>query len=273
MIHQRPTESIGAVFRRLTALVLLSGTTLVSAPASALTIDNFELGGFSLVADPFNDPVSVETGLSTSEVLGGERRTQVVQNGGIGTIGATLLSGSLGDDGIAIDMTAAPDSNLGVSGFLQLTYGSGMNLHENLTADGSTAFLVTLGSVTQTTNMHIAIYSLVNSSIIGQLLMKTVTAAGTHAFAFSDFGAMPNAFDDILRIDLYIGGPLVTNGASFSLLDFRTDGGELTATVAEPGSMPLAGIGILGLALRARARRIGAGAKLFRRWLIPPRTV
>ncbi|MCQ8105716.1 hypothetical protein NP590_16510 [Methylomonas sp. SURF-2] len=272
MIHHRHTESIAPVFRRWAAHVLLSGAALFSVPASALTIDNFELGGFSLVADQFNDPFSVETGLATSEVLGGERRAQVVQNGGIGTISATLLSGNLGDDGIAIDMLASPNSNLGVSGFLQLTYGSGMNLHENLTADGSSAFLVTLGSVTQPTNMHIGIYSLINSSIIGQLAMKTVSAAGTYAFAFSDFGAMPNAFDDILRIDLYIGGPLVTNGASFSLLDFRTGGGEPTATVAEPGSLPLAGIGILWLALQARARRRRL-AKLFRRWLIPPRTV
>jgi hypothetical protein len=259
MNYGKCTESVSLFIRRLSAPALLSGAMLIPAPAQALIIDNFEQGGFNLVADQNNNPISIETGLPTSDVLGGVRWAQVVQNGGAGTVGITLDTGSPGDDGVYIDTVATPDANPGVSGYLQLTYGGGVALHEDLTADGGSSFLVTVGAVTQSTNLGIALYSQIGSSIFAQFLNRTIAAAGTYDFAFSDFSAVPDAFKDVVRLDLFIGNSLVTDKALYSLLDFRTNGGAIETTVPEPGVLPLVALGAVGMVLNRR-RRAAASA-------------
>ncbi|HYE38079.1 PEP-CTERM sorting domain-containing protein [Methylocaldum sp.] len=254
MNYSKCTESVSLFIHRLSAPALLSGLALMSAPAQALIIDNFEQGGFSLVADQVNDPISIETGLPTSDVLGGARWAQVVQNGGIGTVGITLNTGSPGDDGVYIDTVATPDANPSVSGYLQLTYGGGLALHADLTADGGSSFLVTVGAATQSTTLGIALYSQIGSSMFGQYISRTIAAPGTYAFAFSDFSAVPNALKDVVRLDLFIGNTTVMDEALYSLLDFRTDGEEIETTVPEPGVIPLVGLGAVGMALSRRRR-------------------
>jgi hypothetical protein len=259
MNYGKHTESIGSLVRRAMAPALLSGAVLIPAPAQALIIDNFEQGGFSLVADIVDNPISTETGLPTSDVLGGVRWAQVVLNGGVGTVGVTLNAGGPGDDGVFIDMVATPNANPVMTGYLQLTYGGGVALHEDFTADGGSSFLVTVGAVTQSTNLGIALYSQIGSSIFAQYLNRTIAAAGTYDFAFSDFSAVPNAFKDVVRLDLFIGNSPVTDKALYTLLDFRTDGGAIETTVPEPGVLPLVGLGAAGMVLNRR-RRAAASA-------------
>lgn len=103
--------SIRALFRRRTACnalaIWLVGMGLVPGAAGALTVDNFEEGDFSLSA-PIPPPSSdfvVQTGLSSSNVAGGERDVSVLTRdigNPVASFATANLSTGAGDDAVVL---------------------------------------------------------------------------------------------------------------------------------------------------------------------------
>lgn len=93
---------VSAIPVRLLLGLIASGlVALLASPAAAITVDNFEEGAFDLIATSLAQVSDTQSGLSTGNVIGGER--QVFLGGATPTLPATAtLTLSPGDDAVVL---------------------------------------------------------------------------------------------------------------------------------------------------------------------------
>lgn len=230
------------------AAILASLLLGIAPAASATVIDNFQSGAFDIVSGLGQDITQTQSGLATSDVIGGSRTVRVAQNGGNGTVEASVTPAATGDP-LAITWTSPAKGD--VSGFVSLTYA---NLSgADLTAGGADRFSLDMGTVVPGFSGDLSIYVQTGNGA-SDTLFQTMNTAGTYQFLFSHFS---NAayFNDVSTIELTIGNVYFLSGptsgtASASL--FQT--ASASAAVPEPATFALLGLGIALLGL-IRQRR------------------
>lgn len=234
---------------RHTSIALAACLALGIVPAAqALVIDNFEEGDFSLSANLAVDPSATLGGLSTTNVIGGERRVEAVQNGGNGTVDASLAT-SAGDD--TMDLLFDAQAGGSVSGFVRLTYGQSTALNADLTADGADRFEIDVVDANLSTTPNFANLSVFLLSGTGNaFVQQTFTGLGVYEFSFASFTTVD--FSDVDRIEVTFGnigvdGP---NSVSLSVTSITTNGAS--ANMPEPATAALLAIGFIAAARRRR---------------------
>jgi len=240
--------------RVLPGLVIL---LMVSGPALALTIDDFTQGSFNLAVD--EDGVNVppetpqtdflittdskqETGLNTSNVLGGQRNT-------------TLTFDSKVDGGtdVTADLFPSPgyvilDQDTGFTAHFELEYGLGGNLDADLTDGGASAGLTVVFGVGTDAVADVTVTAetwngtIYNSSALQKV--QDVNGGGYMTFPYASFVGSGD-FTDVDRLSILLQGAM--SG------DYQIDL-ETTGLIPEPVTMAglMLGIGALGGYIRRR---------------------
>jgi len=210
------------------AAIVLVLLLALSTTASALTIDNFEEGPFS-VSDLVGETSGTQGGLSTLNVISGQR-TVVVQSEGLVATTADLVL-SLGDD--AGDFSGDPGA--AVSGLrLEYLFGSPFDLTQGGTLD---RFEVEITAAFGTPELR---FNIIDGASLFATPAAPITGAGTLTFLFSDFflAGGPPAILDLTQVDeLRVVGQVY---GDFSVSNI--------AAVPEPSMALLLSMGLLGLA-------------------------
>ena len=224
--------------------IVLASALAFTAPATALTIDNFETGPFTLIDDS-NDPAATtgeQSGLDTNDVIGGVRLVRVVAGGIAGLTAEALLAPVPMTDNAAIlsaqatgtftffyDGSANGTPN-GVNGTLGLDLSGyeAINISMNVPDGAAPTLQVTLW----------------DSSTVdvgtGVVAINGVTSIDLSEFTGIDLG-------DVQTIRLSLQGVTVASAIS--------DISASAAPVPEPSTALLLSLGLTGLVAR---RRLGA---------------
>lgn len=218
-------------FRLLLVSVLSVG--LVGS-AAALTIDSFEEGAFSLSTT--TSVTDTQSGLSTSNVLSGQRQVDLTAGGGDAV--AADLTLTAGDDGVGF----SDPGNGGGNASIEVRYDFISPV--DLTSAGSNdRFAITFVDVVAGTLMdfHISATDGINTSGSG---ITFLDGGGTFEFLFSDFATPPLDFTQIGEILVTVQAGIGPPAKSFTLTNF--------SAIPEPSSVLLLASGLAGLALRRR---------------------
>ena len=211
---------------------------------SATVIDNFEVGAYGPVSDMTADgnpgAGATQAGLSTSDVIGGERTASPYLTSGAGVTGGLILTA--GDDGALVTVLADGSANLyhtwagpggaGLGG-VDLTSGGHDRIDLQLSASAASGAFVSL--LLTDTDGDEALYQ-PGHSVTGPLSMPYDE--------FYDPAGLTD-FDSIDLITLSVGARATGEDAEITILDLRT--------APEPGSLALLGLGMLVCHRRRRA--------------------
>jgi len=229
---------------RLRGLLAVLFALALADASSALTIDNFDEGVIAVVDDSTTPGATfgVNTGLDPSNTVGGNRLVSVVASeiplvGVPGTATATSVPGPAGFG--SFTSTVQGQFSIFYDGNGDLTPDTnGGQLFLDLT--NQDAFSVDLLNVNATdAEFRVTLWD--GDSLSNSLFQPATT--GVHIIPFSSFSGID--FDDIRAIRLNIAEVLTL--ASVSVNDF--------SAIPEPGTALLLGLGLAGLAARARSRR------------------
>lgn len=242
------------------------GFVVPAAASAALTIDTFEVGEANVVVTQGTGPTTfVETGLSTSHVLGGSRSVTVDYLSGPGDVSeVSAKSMIINGDGVL-----ALSSDTGVVGQWNLLYnenGDGFNagLGRDLSESGAnTGFAVFFMSADAGAETLVTLTD-VNSNTLTR--SASTTGAGTLFFDYADFTGLGN-IAEIVSIEFQVTG-LASGDYIIQLIESNdpgaiddTDGGndtgagDDTRAVPEPATAGLAVLSLTGLAAAALRRR------------------
>ncbi len=221
---------------RLACLVsFVALSLLLSAAAGGTTIDNFEQGSFSPLIDTSpgaGATGSTQSGLSTSNTIGGERRSNVFLTSGTQASASLTLSG--GDDGVLFDVN--PSSTADV----EFTYLL-VSVPVDITTGGQTGFEVTLASAPTTGTIFI---EATDSSSFIDTQSVSISGAGDYTIAFNLFldGATPVDFANLETLRVGVEGTAGGSTLSYTISN--------VTTVPEPGTGLLLSLGLAVLAVR-----------------------
>lgn len=234
--------------RRLFTLLALCFASS-TANATVVTIDNFEDGGFTIVA-PTGPTTSSETSLTG--VLGGNRDGEVVRLSGSNTVEANTT---------AVAGVAVAGSGILTAGTYESVYGRGVAAPFDLTLDYLTTSSTLLIGQEWTSfltfdNVFIGLANALNSVTI--TVLDTSARSSSTTVAVSTFGTqLTDTFDlwtengagqtDFESVD-EIQFLFNVNGT------FGTDNFNVTTTLPEPTSLALL-CGLAGVALVVRRRK------------------
>ena len=214
-----------------------------SASATVI-IDNFEGGPFSLTAP--DSPVS-QTGLSTANVIGGQRNISV-RSFTSGAPTMVSLSLSAGDDAALLSSTFSGGSATlayPLGGLMDLTVGGTLDRFE-IVVSGVDEALCALANTCQVQAAH-------GSGGIFTITSVDVLIDGIVTLPYSAFGNADFAQVDELRFS-----PIVRDEGGYSVSEIRA--------VPEPSTALLLGGGLLALVFRATRLRRSAGCRSRRHW-------
>ena len=208
--------------------------------AADITIDNFEEGAADMTVNTSTPTATdVDTGLATTNVIGGERRSSVTWESG-------LIEGDLrinySGDGLARYSTGS-----GANGWYGLIYGSNSFLNADLTDGGSNNCFGVLFDVADFEG-DILFTVWTGETNSGTASAKTPAGLPTEnpdEWVYINFSAFSGSlnFADVDKIEIKIDGP--------SESDYTVK--EILSTVPEPSVLALLGFG--GLAFLVSARR------------------
>lgn len=222
---------------RLLGIAVLSCWSIcVATPAECLTIDDFEVGAFSLQAVASDgDVIQTQTGLNTSNVLAGERRTTLsTQSTSTPATGTLVLTPA--DD--SVDFFAPAPASGFQSSTLTFTY---LFSNFDLTA-GGTFDRISVDVSSASGQGLLGIFADSGVALQGSA-PQSLAAPGTFTFLFSDFSVVDFTQLDELRVNLTTGF-----GASDSV--------SRVAVIPEPSTGLLMALGLAALSIaRAGARR------------------
>jgi hypothetical protein len=224
--------------RMVTTIPVALSLVIAANSASALTIDNFEEGPFS-VSDLLSGETSItQSGLSTLNVISGQRTVVVQSSGSIATTATLALTA--GDD--AADLAGDPNPPGAISGF-RIEYA--FEAPYDLTQGGSLDRLVVdVSAASGTPELR---FNLFNGESIFATPSALVSGPGAITIPFSDFFQVvgPPAVLDFTQVN-----EIRLIGQVYGSLSVAN-----IAVVPGPSTALLLGSSMLGLAARVRRRR------------------
>ena len=206
---------------RIRTLLILLSAALIAPAATALTIDNFEEGDFT-VLDPFNPATPTfgeQTGLSPANVAGGTRLVRVNALP-FGTATAALLTTGL-DDGALLSSTSegafafiydgvAGGTNNGSLGALNLDLSQFSSIDVNISTLPSGADIrLTMwdGTQSRSTGFQNIVNGVNSLAIDGGLLALDLTNIKAIQVALSDLTTTPATILDISAVPIVVPEP------------------------------------------------------------------
>jgi len=210
--------------------------------AADITIDNFEEGAADMTVNSSTPTANdLDTGLATTNVIGGERRSSVTWESGSGDV---VLWINYSGSGLA-----QYSSGSGVDGWYGLQYGETDNfLNADLTDGGSNYCFGLLFDVADFEgDINFTVWTGETNS--GTASAKTPSGLPTEdpdEWVYINFSAFSGSlnFTDVEKIEIKIDGP--------SEADYTVK--EILSTVPEPSVLALLGFGGLAFLVSARKR-------------------
>jgi hypothetical protein len=209
--------------------------SLTATRSHALLIDDFGDGDFSITDTTDNVSAVLGSQGSLSGVLGGARDSAI--NLQAGTSANLAVAG--GSATVSAALLSVAWANLNYDGLA----GAGGSLGVDLTADGADRFVVevsALSAVGAGPGFSVRVTDSDSASVVE---LGSVSSTGSYEFLFSAFSGID--FTDVRVIGLHsLGGVAPADGESISFGSF--------ATVPEPSTGILVGVGLLALAATRR---------------------
>jgi hypothetical protein len=233
--------------------VLIAAALLVALalPAAGLQIDNFEEGNFNLTDDVtpltgIGPTLAEQSGLQWLNTWGGVRLVRAIAASTGTATAAAVLATTLLDDAAALSVVGVPDGGAdyefiydgvangeadGRFGALDLDLTPATGIDVSVTTVGTVAATIQLAMSSSTSTVFSSPVPLVN---------------GLNSFLLSGFAVLD--LTDIQQVRLLIGGIDVGEVVQMNYIMTVPD------IVPEPGTGLLVAFGMLGLAMRRRAR-------------------
>ncbi len=210
--------------------------------AADITIDNFEEGAADMTVNVSTPTAAdVDEGLSTTNVIGGQRDSSVTwESGASGNVGFQINAASSG--------LAQYSSGSGMDGWFGLIYGSSNFLSADLTDGGSNNCFGLLFDVADFEgDINFTVWTgETNSGTASAKTPSGLPSEDPDEWVYINFSAFSGSlnFTDVDKIEIKIDGP--------SESDYTVK--EILSTVPEPSVLALLGFGGLAFLISARRR-------------------
>ncbi|TMA36313.1 MAG: PEP-CTERM sorting domain-containing protein [Deltaproteobacteria bacterium] len=234
----------------LVTVAALLFAVLLAPSARGLTIDNFEEGDF-LVTDPGSPAAATsaeQSGLLTSNVLGGVRLVRATAGGGTAANVATAALTTTGlDDSVLLSHVGVNTDSTFVFIYDGVAGGTANNSAGTLNLDLSAALSIDITATAPVGGAHARVILWTSTTSQGTAFDPLVN--GVTSFPLSTFGLLNLA--DIRQIQVTISDVSAANAVAVTHIE--AVGGVV---VPEPSTGLLVGLGLFGLAVGRRRSEV-----------------